>query len=131
MSKVTFTPAVTMEAFQVTKFRENSKDSVVYIHDDHTVEKPHQLTITSELPVVRKNNPGTVKTTLNARVTTNIGTAEEPKLVPVICKVQTSIPVGTSAADRRKASDAVASILSQGDVALFELLYTGIIPEGA
>jgi hypothetical protein len=79
-----------------SKFRENSADSVVFNLEGHTPEYPRSLTMTRTLPVPRKGNAGTSKVLLNFRVSANIGTADVPKIVPTILKIETSIPVGTS-----------------------------------
>lgn len=80
------------------KFRENSADSVVYQLEGHTATEPATLTITRVLPTPRKGNNGTMKVYLNARRTTSITVPGDAgsviRQVPVICKVETSLPVG-------------------------------------
>jgi hypothetical protein len=79
-----------------TKFRETSADSVVFHLAGHTPELPRTLTQSRILPTPRKGNAGTCKTFLNARVTSNIGSVENPVLVPTIVKLEISCPVGST-----------------------------------
>lgn len=81
------------------KYRENSADSVVFHLDGHTPEAPRTCTYTRTLPKPRKGNNGTMKVMLNVRNTVNIGSVEEPNYVPVIAKLETSVPVGASIDD--------------------------------
>lgn len=115
---------------KLTKFRENSKDSIVYIQEGHTVNKPKLVTITSDLPTPRKGNAGTMKTTVNCRVTVNIAPAGEPEiLVPVIAKLQTSFPVGVTLEQMQAASHSLINFLALEDADFKALFYTGILPE--
>lgn len=81
---------------EITKFRELSPNKTQYIFDDHTIEMPHTVTITSILPSPRKGNPGTLKTQLNYHRTV-IADAGLPtqRYVPQVVKIETSFPVGT------------------------------------
>lgn len=126
---ITVTPTVTPAAISLKKFRELSADSIVYLNDDHNVELPRHITLTSELPVPRKGNMGTLKTTVNARysVELNAGT-DEAKVVPVICKIQTSFPVGTTLADRKAAVARACALALQDDPEFDALFGTGILP---
>lgn len=113
---------------EIRKLRENSSDSVLYINSDHTVALPRTVTVQSELPAPRKGNPGTTKTTVNVRysVTLDQGQATE-RVVPVIAKLQTSFPVGTTEADRKAALDRLIAIA--GDADIDTLFMSGILPE--
>nr|APG77301.1 hypothetical protein [Wenzhou levi-like virus 5] len=113
----------------LTKFRENSKDSIVYIAQSHTVERPRLVTITSELPTPRKGNAGTMKTTVNSRWTVNIAADGEPENnVPVIAKLQTSFPVGTPVYEMQNATHVLTSMLGMADEEYTKLFQTGILP---
>lgn len=78
------------------KFRETSADSVVFHLAGHTPELPRTFTQSRILPTPRKGNAGTCKTFINVRVTSNIGSAENPVLVPTIVKLEISCPVGST-----------------------------------
>lgn len=127
MSKTYDAPFRPVVAQTITKLRENSADSILYVSPDHTVALPQTVTIQSELPNPRKGNPGTVKTSINVRVsvTLDAGAATE-RVVPVIAKLQTSFPVGCTKDDRNKAFDRLtAMILADSD----NLFYDGLLPE--
>lgn len=114
----------------LTKLREISGDSVQFVLDDHTVELPQSLTVGSELPMPRKGNPGTVKTSINSRRTVclNKDTATE-RNVPIIVKISTSFPVGSTAADRTIAITNAVALLLQSEADRDELAYKGLLPE--
>lgn len=126
---IRFTPVVPVYGhISLQKLREKSADSTVYVFDDHTVERPHTLTITSTLPTPRKGNPGTVKTQLNMHKTVVLdeGTSNE-RTVPLVVKTETSFPVGTSQADREAVLLDMAGLQTcgnQGD----KLLFNGVLP---
>lgn len=79
------------------KFRENSADSVTYHLSGHTATNPRTITISRTLPTPRKGNPGTCKIAINARnnVTLDV-TKPTERVVPVIFKCETSVPVGAN-----------------------------------
>lgn len=127
MSK--FTPTIVLDEVTLTKYREHSADSATYIRPGHSIEKPSTITINSDLPTPRKGNPGTMKTTVNCRQSDVLdeGLSTE-RVVPVICKVQTSFPVGCSLAARRSAVKGAIAALLQEDFKFNQLFYTGILP---
>lgn len=111
------------------KYRENSKDSIVYIAQSHTVEQPRLVTVTSELPTPRKGNAGTMKTTINSRWTVNIAKDGEPENnVPVIVKLQTSFPVGSEVSDMQDACHVISNFMAQADADFEKLFKTGLLP---
>lgn len=125
---ITITPSITLQALHLQKLREASSDSILYTRPEHSVTHPVTVQVSSELPMPRKGNAGTVKTTVNSRATVNLdeGTALE-KAVPVICKIQTSFPVGTTLAQRRLAVAGAVSALLQSDDEFDSLFYKGIL----
>lgn len=126
---ITVTPTITVDPVQLTKFRELSADSILYLRIGHTADLPKQITVTSDLPVPRKGNPGTVKTTINSRYSAVLDKGEPTeRVVPVICKIMTSYPVGTSLADRREAVRGAIALAMTDDAIFDELFYTGILP---
>nr|APG77094.1 hypothetical protein [Beihai levi-like virus 29] len=114
----------------VKKFRELSANKIMYVFDDHTPANPHTLTVTSVLPAPRKGNPGTMKTTMafHKSVTLDAGTAAE-RAVPVVARLETSFPMGTSKADRKAVLNALAAGTSLDDVTISSLLEKGILPQ--
>lgn len=124
----TLDPKYTLQPLTIQKLREISADTIMYTRSEHSVTHPVTVTVSSELPVPRKGNAGTVKTTVNSRVTVNIdeGTASE-KSVPVICKVQTSFPVGTTLTQRRSAIAGALTALLQDDAEFDSLFYKGLL----
>lgn len=95
----------------ITKFRELSPNKIQYIFDDHTVEAPHSVTITSILPSPRKGNPGTLKTMLNYHRTVIADTGlPTERRVPQVVKLETSFPVGTTQEDMVKTFLAAMSV---------------------
>lgn len=127
---ITITPDdVTPIAVSLDKFRENSKDSIVYLSKLHTVELPKLVTVTSQLPTPRKGNLGTMKTTINSRWTVNIASSGEPvNPVPIIVKLQTSFPVGSQVTDMREACRIIQNFLGQTEVDFKTLFQTGLLP---
>jgi hypothetical protein len=80
--------------------------------DGHTAVAPRSLSVTRILPTPRKGNPGTCKTFLNLRLTTDISHTEGvEKLVPTIIKIETSCPVGSDMDPLRLAFVQLANIL--------------------
>lgn len=80
------------------KFRENSADSIVYHLPGHTPTRPFTATVTRALPSPRKGNAGTMKIFVNIRKSEEItGPDGISRIVPVITKLETSVPVGTDA----------------------------------
>jgi hypothetical protein len=126
---ISIEPKVGIEKLSLTKLRELSPDSINYTRVGHTVQLPVTVTVSSELPTPTKGNAGTVKTTINSRVNVMLapGTPNE-KRVPVICKVQTSFPVGTTLEDRRKAVQGALAALLQDDENFDKLFYHGLLP---
>lgn len=114
----------------ITKFRELSNDKILYNCPGHSIELPQTVTITSTLPTPRKGNPGTVKTLVNVRRTIVLGegTASE-RNVPVVAKIELSLPLGTSAAERKAIMQQSASALLMSDDDATSLFYTGILPQ--
>jgi hypothetical protein len=126
---ISIEPTIELENLTLTKLRELSPDSINYTRIGHSVQLPITVTVSSDLPSPTKGNAGTVKTTINSRVNVMLaeGTPNE-KRVPVICKVQTSFPVGTTLADRRKAVNGAVAALLQDDEAFDKLFYHGLLP---
>lgn len=83
------------------KFRENSADSVVFHSLGHTPTSPATVTVTRTLPKPRKGNNGTMKVLVNARRTVDITAPGDAgtRPVPVIVKLETSMPVGADITD--------------------------------
>lgn len=118
------------------KFRENTADSVLFHMMEHTADKPSTITVTRTLPTPRKGNPGTQKTTINCRTTSilDVGLATERK-VPVIVKIETSMPVGANSNDFKRAlnniSGAVIVSLNTLSDEQKDLFITGLLPEAS
>lgn len=124
----TLTPSVTVGPVAIQKLRELSSDSILYTRPEHSVTKPVTVTISSDLPTPRKGNAGTVKTTINSRVTVALDEdTQQEKNVPVICRVQTSFPVGSTLEQRRMAVAGAIAALLQEDDEFDSLLYKGIL----
>jgi hypothetical protein len=127
------------------KFRELSQDSVQYLLPGHSVEYPKTITVSRNLPIPRRGNRGTNKTTINTHIYVNVGTTESPKIVPVVCRLEVSAPVGCSREDiiealfatthgvGQRVTAAVAantSLLDDANDGISNLLRDGILPEG-
>lgn len=115
------------------KFRENSADSVVYNCIDHSAEQPSTLTISRQLPVPRKGNPGTVKMFINRRKSIVLDrSGPNERVVPFIVKIETSAPVGTDLGDVTLTLQSILALLddsksgSQDDFR--DLYLTGMLP---
>jgi len=124
-----------------TKFRENSADSVTFHLAEHTAALPSIVTISRTLPTPRKGNAGTMKIFVNFRksILINSGLADE-KIVLQISKLETSIPVGISAAAARvNVRDSLLGFITTDsnpdnttagrDQSLEDMLVTGILPD--
>lgn len=116
------------------KFRENTADSVLFHMMEHTADRPSTVTVTRTLPTPRKGNPGTQKTTINCRTTSilDVGLATERK-VPVIVKIETSVPVGADYNDFIRALNNISgAVLVNFNTLTSEqrdLFITGLLPE--
>jgi len=107
------------------KFRELNSDSVQFVLQDHTPELRHLVTVTSKLPVPRKGNPGTVKSTIHILKDVSIRNPDQTsKVVPVITKIETSYPVGTSVIALQN------EMLLAGSVALDHVVFEDLFSKG-
>lgn len=115
------------------KFRENSADSVVYHLENHTSALPHTMTITRSLPVPRKGNAGTMKIFINVRKTVVMATPDGDRAVPLISKLETSLPVGCSIQDFISGCFTPLSALTGTHIEIAkeqqDLFQTGLLPD--
>lgn len=116
-----------------TKFRELSSNKVQFILTGHQPAQPHTLTASSALPVPRKGNPGTLKTTLNLHQSVVLDKgAQSERVVPIVVKMETSFPVGTTEADQVKAIETMRLLMNDAitsDGPIHMLATVGILPE--
>lgn len=123
-----------MSIFQTdtTKFRELNSDKVLYTLPGHSQSAPNTCTVTSELPVPRKGNPGTLKTFINIHKSTVLDPGlDTERVVPIVGKVELSIPAGANISDVGTLLTYVAGTL--GFDALDPsraLILDGILPQG-
>lgn len=123
------TPASTFRS-RLTKLRELAMDKILYMLPGHSIELPRTVTITSTLPVPRRGNPGTVKTSVNIRLTSvlDAGKATE-RTVPVVMKIETSFPLGTSLSDRTAILNEGSQALAMETADATNLYYNGLLPQ--
>lgn len=115
----------------VRKFREQAGNKVQYLLPGHSSANSRTITATSVLPVPRKGNPGTLKTTVNVHlgVTLDAGKLTE-RVVPVVAKLETSFPMGTTPQDQETAISylhGATDILN--DAIAKDLFCIGILPQ--
>jgi hypothetical protein len=115
------------------KFRENSADSNMYHHGDYTPSFPSTTSVSRILPVPRKGNMGTCKTLINTRrtVVINRGLSSE-RSVPVIIKIETSVPVGINLPDLLQTMQQVGGFIDtkqENMQAIQDLFLTGRLPD--
>lgn len=114
----------------VKKLRELSPNKILFVFNDHTPALPNTLTVTSVLPAPRKGNPGTMKTTLafNKSVVLDAGKPTE-RVVPIVARMETSFPMGTTSSDREAVLNALAAGTILQDTPISDLLEKGMIPQ--
>lgn len=107
--------------------RTTGPDTTVYSLPGHTPVNPFTLTAVSRLPVPRKGNAGTTKTTLSLRreITINKGTDQE-KIVPMIARIETSVPVGVSQSDFKAMIEGLACPLLLDEMHVNDLFLSGL-----
>jgi len=115
------------------KFRENSADSNMYHHRNYTPALPVTTSVSRILPVPRKGNMGTCKTLINSRKTViiNRGLSTE-RSVPVIIKIETSVPVGITLPDLVTTMNQVSGFVDtkqENMQAIQDLFLTGRLPD--
>lgn len=115
---------------KLVKFREIGDNKVQYIFGDHTPALPHTATVTSVLPVPRKGNPGTLKTIVNLHCAKVVDSGKPTERnVPIVVKLETSFPMGTSAADQHAAMTDMGLVTTMvSEEVLQKLFGMGIIP---
>lgn len=123
-------PAVLDLFANVKKLRELSPNKVMYVFDDHTPANPKTLTVTSVLPAPRKGNPGTMKSTLalNFSYVIDAGKPTE-RSVPVVARLETSFPMGTTKQQRNAVLYALAGGTNLNNDAISNLLEKGMLPQ--
>lgn len=114
------------------KYRENNADSVTFLLPENTPDRPRTLTVTRQQANARKNNLGTVKYTFNCHINTRIEVSETvSRVVPVVVKLETSIPVGADDGAILAALASVAPVVNPGNMQeVFELIKVGLLPDG-
>jgi len=119
------------------KFRENSADSVLFHLKEHTPSAPATMTITRTLPKPRKGNNGTVKVLINARrhVDIQVDGSEGTRSVPVICKLETSLPVGAEVEVLRSLFGDIKNFVATGVASIHDdvrnVFEIGLLPDGS
>lgn len=115
----------------VRKFREQAGNKVQYLLPGHSSANSRTITATSVLPVPRKGNPGTLKTAVNVHlgVTLDAGKVTE-RVVPVVAKLETSLPMGINPAELELAMSYLhgATDILTDEIAK-DLFCVGILPQ--
>lgn len=113
-----------------TKFREVSAGKIVYNLPGSSIEVPKTLTVTSVLPTPRKGNPGTVKTLFNIhnQVTLDKDLPTQ-RQAPIVVKIEVSLPLGSTDADRGFTVGLIDSLSEYADQSLMALYKNGVLPQ--
>lgn len=116
--------------FTMEKLRDLSADSALYMQSFGTPDLPRQVTIKSELPTPRKGSLGTTKTYINVRHMVKINQGlENERSVPLVLKIETSVPIGTTVPELSTILHEGSIILTQTDNELYRRFVTGLLPE--
>lgn len=117
-----------------TKFRELNVDKVLYNIDGHTPVMPITCTVNSELPIPRKGNPGALKTFVNHHFVRTLDQGlDSERNVPIVGKIELSVPVGVASIDVDAVLTNLIAILEAAKVADSQerkLVLTGVLPQG-
>jgi hypothetical protein len=112
------------------KFREVDPDKVVFNLPQHTVTKPRTITIGRSLPQIRRGNNGTLKSSFNIHTSYEIPTeGGGMRTVPVVLKLESSVPVGLYPNDALASIGVLRDIMSRNnDMELLHLFQNGNLP---
>jgi len=117
-------------ALGLTKFREISANQVSFISPTHTSEKADKLTLTSTPPKPQPGNAGVTRTLINVQreVVINAGLSNE-RIVPIVVKMEVSMPVGASVADLDTVLHRIQYFTAISEEKVTEMYMNAIIPQ--